>query len=530
MAETPALPWYVSRPGSGEPPLPADTLSVSALARGIQVALREAFPRRVWVVGEAAELERNAHRQHWFFRLCETNPEDGKQYALSAVLWGSEVSRLFGEGGALDGVIEPRDGIEVRALCDVDFYPPHGVLRLVVRDIDPAYTLGKMALEKRRLVECLQKEGVLDRQRELKLEELPLRIGLITSENSAAYNDFVQELLASGLAFQIRFFDARMQGEQTVRTVVRGLDLLGRSGVDVIALIRGGGSTVDLAWFDQEEIVRAIAALRIPVLTGIGHEIDSSVSDLAAHMAFKTPTAVAAFLAEQGARATRFLESASGRLHRVAESPAEELEQLSDAVSHLGRTVEERSRESMLALRDRAHQFHRLVLASLSCEARRAMKDRIRLADVASRLLVRAERGVFQCRARVGGARGLTSLPLAVAASKRNLVRLSVAIRHLFSSARETLAAAAAREKLLDPGNVVRRGYAILRNASGCAILDPRGVRAGDLISAELRSGRIDARVERVESRKPENLDHGEAEDQQDGGTARGGVSQLEIW
>ena len=530
MAETPALPWYVSGPGQGKSSLPNDTLSVSALARGIQVALKKAFPRRVWVVGEAAELERNAHRKHWFFRLCETNPEDGKQYALSAILWGSEVSRLFGEGGTLEGVIEPRDGIEIRALCDVDFYPPHGALRLVVKDIDPAYTLGKMALEKRQLVERLQKEGVLDRQRELTLTELPLRIGLITSENSAAYNDFVQELLASGLAFRICFFDARMQGEQTVRTVVRGLDMLSRAGVDVVALIRGGGSTVDLAWFDQEEIVRAIAALPIPVLTGIGHEIDTSVSDLAAHTAFKTPTAVAAFLAEQGARAARFLEDARRRLRLAAASPDLELEQLSHAVSRLGRAVEERSRESKLVLWDRAHQLNLRVMKSLAGEARRTMKDRIRLVEAVARPLAGAERKLFQCRSRVRSARALTSLPLAAAAQQRNLGRLTVSLRHLFSSARETLASATARNKLLDPGNVVRRGYAILRDAKGGTILDPTGVRAGDLISAELRSGRIDARVERVKSRKPENLDHGETEGQQDGGTARGGFSQLEIW
>lgn len=487
-------------------PLPPDTIGVAALARRIQYALKDAFPRRFWLVGEASELERAHARRskHWFFRLIEEDPNDGKTYALGAVLWVSEVRRLFGRGGVLEGIIEPKDGIQIRALCDVDFYPPNGDLRLVVRDIDPAFTLGRLALERRRLIERLTAEGVLERQRRLTVPPVPLRIGLITAENSAAYRDFVAEILQSGLAFRIFHLDARMQGEETVRTVLDGLATFDRVGVDVICLIRGGGAAVDLAWFDAEEIVRAISAGRTPVWCGIGHEIDSSVADLAANQAFKTPTAVAAALVERARSAIRSLEEAAGRLIRVMSKVQAERERLQNARRRAVRAGDALVRSAERELRADVRRFEGRVTYALTVPTSAVRTLSARLFAVPARSIVRTEEQALRrwsdaARAAVG----------------RRLER-----------GRERVESCDARARLLDPANVLKRGFAVLRDARGAVLKDAASVAVGRKVVVELRDGRVKARVESAEPDGSEARSDGDTQ----GGDEERDSRQLEIW
>ncbi len=121
----------------------------------------------------------------------------------------------------------------------------------------------------------------------------PMRLGLVTSIGSAAWHDFCNELERSGFGFDVSAIDARVQGDEAEEMVAAAIRSLGRRGVDLIVVIRGGGSRNDLAAFDAEGIARAIATSPIPVFTGIGHEIDRSVADEVAGRAWKTPTACA---------------------------------------------------------------------------------------------------------------------------------------------------------------------------------------------------------------------------------------------
>ena len=139
----------------------------------------------------------------------------------------------------------------------------------------------------------------------------PLRVGVVTSESSAAWADFRHEIERSGIGFRLLLADVRVQGESAVRDVSTAIRSLGlRTDLDVIAVVRGGGSRAELATFDAEEIARAIAASPLPVITGIGHEIDTSVADEVAFLRFKTPTACATGLVE---RVSEFVKI--GRAH-----------------------------------------------------------------------------------------------------------------------------------------------------------------------------------------------------------------------
>lgn len=484
---------------------PQDTMRVSELALSIQATMRRSFPRRVWVVGEVAELERSLSKRNWFFTLSETNPADGRRYSLGAVLWPDEQRRLFGPGGTLRGAIEPKDGIEIRALVSIDFYAPYGALRLVVHDVDPAYTLGKLALERRLLIERLTKEGVLARQQRHVLGDVPLTIGLISSADSAAYNDFVRTLEASGVAFRIAFVDARMQGEDTTRTVVAALRTLVRRSPDVIVIVRGGGSVLDLSWFDKEDVVRAVADAAIPVLTGIGHEIDTSVTDLAAHRHFKTPTAVAAFLVERAQDALRSLSDARRRLRAARTLLSDAARTLREHALHL--------RHSVFALVERERAF----VAAVS-------KDLVRL----PLLRVAAESGVLErslLRLRMSG--GVDRARDRVDELARRLTRASA---QRLKEHEVALESCRTRVRLLDPAAVVRRGYALLEDSKGRVVTDASAVSTGELVIARLRDGRLTTRVERVDTNATTEQDHGEEKERRRPRRGPKHPGQLEIW
>ncbi len=276
------------------------------------------------------------------------------------------------------------DGVEIRIRGRLGVYGPQGQLQLKMTAIDPEYTLGRLASERERILLALASEGLLRRNADRPLPPRPQRIGLVTSAGSAAEADFLHELGTSGLAFSVVVADARVQGRGADRSVARAMTQVTAAGVDVVAIVRGGGSRTDLAAFDSELLARAIAAAGVPVLTGIGHEIDTSVADQVAQVACKTPTACAAHLvglAEEfhqriewmwrdvSRRAVDALDTERARVDRreVAAARAG-----GAAVAVAGRRLDDRRRRLVRAA-PRAFEPQRLRLASL--EARVAALD-----------------------------------------------------------------------------------------------------------------------------------------------------------
>jgi exodeoxyribonuclease VII large subunit len=275
--------------------------TVSEFNTLVRDVIESGFPRAIWVCGEIQNLDRYKSKAHLFFDLVEK--EDGAKDIKAKVgvaIWAGVRTKIETTLKKAENAFELKDGIEVKFLCKVDYYPVYGTLRLIVENIDPVYTLGKIAQERQKLIAELTKAGVLEKNRKLELSPVPLSIGLVTAFDSAAYNDFLDEIRRSGYGFRIRFVNAIMQGKACEASVAEALRVLnGLEGLDAIVITRGGGSIADLSAFDAKGIALAIAASRYPVLTGIGHEINTSIADLAAHTFAKTPTAVAQFLAER---------------------------------------------------------------------------------------------------------------------------------------------------------------------------------------------------------------------------------------
>jgi len=254
----------------------------------------KAFPT-IWVKGVITQL--NVRGKVAYLTLAEFDEGDARPKAvLDVIIWARQLDDYNARFALLPTPFMLRPELKVSLLLESSFYVPTGRFQPRIMEVDEAFTLGELSLTRQKILEKLLKEGLIDRNKKLILADVPLRIGLITSAGSAAYQDFTTVLLQSGFAFALSFVPARMQGPATEDTVAQALETLARLPLDVICIVRGGGSKTDLVFFDSEKICRAIALCPIPVLTGIGHEIDRSLADIVAYADLLTPTDCAKFL------------------------------------------------------------------------------------------------------------------------------------------------------------------------------------------------------------------------------------------
>ena len=291
------------------------TWRVGELSARITRALASAFPAEVWVQGEVDGLKPPNRAGHQYFSLTERNNRRGPVSSLNVTLLNNDRVRI--DRSLQDWPdFRLRDGLEIRVKARVEMM--FSKLSLKVSAIDPAHTLGAMAVDRERIRAALKADGVLDAQKALRLPLVPLHLGLITADGSAACEDVLAELRGSGIGFRVSIADAQVQGNNADLSVLRALSRLRPVRPDVILLVRGGGARTDLATFDSEKLARFIGSLQTPVLAGIGHEIDTSIADDVAHASFKTPTATAAFVVEQVRSALGRAESAWTGITRVA--------------------------------------------------------------------------------------------------------------------------------------------------------------------------------------------------------------------
>ena len=275
------------------------SFSVLQLGTFLKDGLNNLFPQDFWIEGQISNFRIVPKSGHAYFDLIDPVSEQGSQPMgkFSVALWNSQRSEINRKLQNKSELILAND-INVKILAHLDFWPPGGRLQLIMRDVDPQFTFGHLAKEKEKLLQILKTEGLTEKNKLHVISSPALNIALITSVGSAAYADFCDELLNSNFSFNILARDTRMQGEGSASDIEEGLQIVTSYQPDVIAIIRGGGSTSDLLSFDSESLARAIANSSIPIFTGIGHEIDQSVADVVAHTSYKTPTACAVGLVE----------------------------------------------------------------------------------------------------------------------------------------------------------------------------------------------------------------------------------------
>jgi len=282
-----------------------------------------------------------------------SSSSDTKRPVLNAHCWATPWAplkrRLASEGVVL------KAGMLVSFLGYVDVYAPQGKLGFSILEIDVEGLLGDVARRRQELIARLREEGLFDRNRQTELTPVPLHVGLVASPGTEGYSDFTGQLLGSGFGFQITLIKTLVQGDGAPPQIAAALHVLDEHGVDVICLVRGGGSKGDLACFDDERVARAIAGSSTPIFTGIGHTGDESVADLVAHTHSITPTKLGEELA--ALVATWYERNVRDLAQRVLESTLDVLE---EADAYLG----ERRRTMIFAVRDRLRAEERHLVST----------------------------------------------------------------------------------------------------------------------------------------------------------------------
>jgi exodeoxyribonuclease VII large subunit len=305
--------------------------------------LESAFGRRHprWVRGEVAKVY---EKTHLYVDVVDagSSSSDSKRPVLNAHCWASQWNPLK-KKLASDGVtLQP--GMIVNFFGYVDVYAPQGRIGFTVTEIDVAGLLGDVARRRQELIARLASEGLLEANKRVPLSPVPLRVGLVASPQTEGYSDFTGQLLNSGFGFDIVLVKTAVQGEAAPEQIVRALATLDAHGVDIICVVRGGGSKGDLICFDDERVARAIATCSTPVFTGIGHTGDESVADLVAHSRAITPTK----LGEE------IVTIVANWYDAHVRAPAKKIENWTNAVlDEATEYVGERRRTMIFAVRDR---------------------------------------------------------------------------------------------------------------------------------------------------------------------------------
>jgi len=400
--------------GSAQPePLVRRVFSVGELLSDLKLLLEDEFGR-VWVVGEISNLYR-ARSGHSYFTLKDEEAQ------IRAVLFRGVAQRL---------PFDLEDGLEVVVFGDLTVYESRGDLQIIVRSLEPRGQ-GALQLAFEQLRARLEAEGLFAPELKRPLPEFPRRVGVVTSPDGAAIRDVIQVTGQRFPAIPLLLAPTRVQGEGAEEEIAAALALVASRGVDVVLLVRGGGSLEDLFAFNTERLARAIRACPVPVVSGVGHEIDVTISDLVADARAPTPSAAAALaLPDRQGEETR-LDRDLRRLRAAA------LGVVGRAARRLGR-----SRESL-----RAH-----------APSARLLADRVRLAAAGSAL----QRGIG---AQLAGGAGRLA---AVSARLDALSPLAVLSRGYAIVYRE-------------PGGTIVRRW--------------REVRPGDALRLRLAEGEIEAAV-----------------------------------
>jgi exodeoxyribonuclease VII large subunit len=422
------------------------TYTVGELAEAINSAIRRRFTDGVWVRGEIQGWSERG--PHAYFRLVE-DTEDGKA-AINIQFFANARMKL--RPILNKHRLRLGDGLKVRVFGHLDYFAPSGQLGLKMSGLDPRFTLGEMALERDDVVRRLVAKGLFDANRRTTMAAAPLRVGVVTSTASAAWGDFTHELDRSGLAFRVRVIDVRVQGEWAVDMVSGALRTLTRhDDLDVVVLIRGGGSKTELATFDHESIATAIATSPLPVFTGLGHEVDRSVADEVAHSSLKTPTACAAALVE----------------HVYAFQA--EVERVWSAIDrHANRSLQ----QANASLTTIAHGLRRATVSAVERSDDRLGHRKQRLGAATYRALERSTDRLASARASLG----------------RVPARLEPELRHID--------AVASRVRLLDPVHTMARGWSITRTGDGAIVRSADSLAAGATIITTFAKGSARSRVE----------------------------------
>jgi exodeoxyribonuclease VII large subunit len=449
MAENSTVPAHPER----------DIYSVTRLNREVRVLLERGFGS-VWLEAEISNFARPGSG-HWYFSL-----KDAAAQVRCAMFRQRNMLCAF----------TARDGQKVLVRARIGLYEPRGEFQLVVDHMEDA-GLGALKRQFEELSARLGREGLFAAERKRPLPGLPKRIGIITSPTGAAVRDILHVLARRFPAAAVMIYPVAVQGAQAAGEIIAALEAAGRRAeCDVLILARGGGSLEDLWAFNDERLARTIVASPIPVITGIGHEIDFTIADFAADVRAPTPSAAAELVVPDAEEWRNAFLQLGARLRRAMRR---RLEEHGERLRWL--TARAALASPVARLSARAQRLDELEQGLLRCMRRRLVEHRARLRWLAGRAAqVSPAQRLRQHRQR------LTNLE----------TQLTRAMRLALDLRLKKLAPLARTLNAVSPLATLDRGYAIVSTADGGILRNAADAKPGTLIDARLSEGRIRARVE----------------------------------
>lgn len=423
------------------------SLSLKELNLLVRKTVELTLSSTYWVEAELSEARES--NGHCYMELVQKDEWSNTPVArASAKCWRStwqlvrpHFERVTGE--------RLHAGMKVLLQVYAQFHETYG-FSWIVTDIDPTFTLGDMARRRQEIIRVLKEEGVFELNKELALPLFAQRIAVISSATAAGYGDFCDQLTANpyGFRFEPVLFPAVMQGERVEQSVITALNMINEDidSYDCVVIIRGGGAVSDLSGFDSLALAENVANFPLPVITGIGHERDESVTDMVAHTKVKTPTAAAALLTDN--------------LKAVAD-------RISGAQDRIVNAVRRRMETERMRLDRVADSIP--VLFSLVNTGRQSLLDglAVRLRSAAGQLIDRCSHNI-----------DMLSSALPTSVSRRIMIE-----RHRLDILQN-------RTEALDPERLLRRGYSITLH-NGRALLDGGTLNEGDIIETRLACGTV---------------------------------------
>ncbi len=501
--------------GATEPePAAGLSLQPAELNARVRKVLRETFPDPIWIIGELSNWKPNMRRAT-FFELVERDVGEMMPHAkVRAVMFHEVHKRVAEQLRRMRSKVELRDGLRVRMMGRATLYDRSGSFQLQIEDIDPYYTVYAIIQQREVVLQELRRRGIAELNQQLALPIAPLRVGLITSEGSAACADFVDELQRSNFGFTLHLFDARMQGKNLEHTVSNALDYFAAHAdeIDVVVIVRGGGARSELAHFDTLHLGLRLCNMPVPILCGIGHHQDRCIVDDVGR-SFKTPTAVAQFLVSMVESVDRELDqlgqqllpAAQQRVDAATQALTHSAENLAMAVQRLVRGADQQLHHhgQMLDSHTRARLRHeRHQLSNEERTLSRAAQDRTRTAhrqlkheahtlDQRCRNKLRsANRELQHTRKRMARAAGQQ-----LQHEQRSLDPLSQrfprAAAALLRHQDQELAHLAALFDARDPKRVLQRGFALVRDTQGKIVKRANTVPPGQTLHITLAQGQL---------------------------------------
>ena len=490
-----------------EGPAMPRNFTVTQLSLLIKRVLGDNLPGTIHLVGQISNCCR-----HGSGHLYLTLKDDRSQ--INAVMWRSDAARLK---------FTPADGMEVIATGHVDVYEARGQYQFYISRLEPR-GVGALELAFRELREKLEKQGLFDRRHKKPIPRFPRCIAIVTSPTGAAIRDILHTLERRCRCVNVLLHPVRVQGEgaaQEIADAIRRINAQAErlGGIDTLIVARGGGSLEDLWAFNEEVVARAIFESRIPVISGVGHEIDVTICDLVADLRAPTPTAAAelavpvldellAMLDQQAARLTRAVRHRLD-LNRSRLAAVERFELFRDPISVLRRheqyldEVTSRLRltcvNRLSAARARLHQVEVRTASARPRMLARQAETLERLAHRARFALLerlrRAERTLDAAGQRLLGVAPRHQLAIARGRLEPLADRLDRALQVRLATARQVLDGHAARLEATSYRSTLARGFSITRTRRGRIITSPDQVRPGDRVITETAGGSFESRV-----------------------------------